>query len=246
MTSCRFGKHPRKSDYRTLRLQTYLTAALPPPPPAFDILPRVYDSLQETDPSVLFPMDGNDTLGDCTIAGVAHALTVWNGMVKRRKIMPQAKVEKVYFHLTGGVDSGLNELDVLNYWQSTGVDRERIVAFVSIDKANHDHVKQAISLFGCVYLGFQVQQNCIAEFDAGQPWTPAPLTNEGHAVVATGYDGGMIDVLTWGSTQKGTWAWFDECVDEAYAIVAPEAKAADFDPGLDFNQLMTDLQQVAN
>jgi hypothetical protein len=246
MSQFRFGKHPRKSDYRTLRLRNYLTAGLAPPPEEFDILPRVYDNLRQSNPAVLFPMDGNDKLGDCTIAGVAHALTVWNGMLKRLKVTRQAVVEKLYFHLTGGVDSGLNELDVLNHWQSTPVNGEKILAYVAVDRNDHDHVKQAISLFGCVYLGFQVQQDCLTDFDAGRPWTPGPLTNEGHCVVATGYDAGMLTVLTWGSTQKATWEWFDECVDEAYAIVPPEAKAADFDPGLDFSQLMDDLQDVAN
>jgi hypothetical protein len=31
--------------------------------------------------------------------------------------MTKAAVVKLYMHLTGGVDSGLNELDVLNYWR---------------------------------------------------------------------------------------------------------------------------------
>jgi hypothetical protein len=246
MSSLRFGKLPRKSDYRTLRLGKYLTGALAPPPLTFDILPRVYANLKQSNPAVLFPMDGNDSLQDCTIAGVAHAITVWNGMQGQAKIMAQADVEKLYFHLTGGVDAGLNELDVLNYWQSTPVDAESIVAFVSIDKSNHDHIMQAITLFGGVYLGFQVQQNCDADFNAGRAWTPGPLTNAGHCVVATGYDADTLTMLTWGATQKGVWAWFDECVDEAYAIVPPEAKASDFDPGLNFQQLVDDLKAVAN
>jgi hypothetical protein len=246
MSAYRFGKHPRKSDYRTLRLKSYLTGALAPPPATFDILPRVYGNLSQSNPAALFPMDGNDTLGDCTIAGVAHAITVWNGMLSKLSVTDQATVEKVYFHLTGGVDSGLNELDVLNYWQSTPVNGESILAFVSIDKSNHDHIMQAINLFGCAYLGFQVQQDCQSDFAAGRPWTPGPLTNEGHCVVATGYDANGLTVLTWASTQKATWAWLDECVDEAYAILPPEAKASDFDSGFDFNQLMADLNDVAN
>jgi hypothetical protein len=31
--------------------------------------------------------------------------------------MNARSVVKLYMHLTGGVDSGLNELDVLNYWR---------------------------------------------------------------------------------------------------------------------------------
>ena len=104
----------------------------------------------------------------------------------------------------------------------------------------------AIQLFGGVYLGFQVQQNCVQEFDAHKPWTPGPLTNDGHAVFATGYDQNGVTVLTWGNTQQATWAWWDECVDEAYAILAPEAEKGGFAPGFDFAQLKADLADVAS
>jgi len=249
MPAHRFGKHPPKGDYRTLRFKTY-TSAVPAPPPSDNVLTRqpngVYAKLAVSNPAVLFPMDGNDTLGDCTCAGVAHAITAYNGLVGKKKIMRTLAVEKVYFHLTGGVDSGLPELDVLNYWQSRAIDGEKILAFVSIDPKNHMHIQQAIHFFGGVYLGFQVQKDCQQEFDARQPWTPGPLTNEGHAVFAVAYDQNELTVLTWGNTQQATWAWWDECVDEAYTILPPEAEKPGFCPGFDFAQLKADLDNVAD
>jgi hypothetical protein len=209
-------------------------------------LAAVYKQLKINDPTRLFPMDGNDTLGDCTIAGVAHAITTYSGLVGKEAIMQKQAVVKLYMHLTGGIDSGLNELDVLNYWQSNIVSKDKIVAFVSIDPKNHTHIQQAIKLFGGVYLGFQVQQNAIQQFDARQPWTPAPLTQDGHAVFAVQYDQNYVTVLTWGNTQQGSWAWWDECVDEAYAILPPEAKDPRFAPGFNLTQLQADLQLVAN
>jgi hypothetical protein len=247
MESFRFGKHAPVNDYRTLLLKNYLTANLPAPPPAVDILSQVYTNLKiaSPNPGVLFPMDGNDTLGDCTCAALAHAITVYNGMVGKQKIMAKNAIVKLYMHLTGGVDSGCNELNVLNYWQSTGADGEKILAFIKINPKNHTHVQQAIQLFGGVYLGFQVQANAITDFRAGKPWTPGTLTNDGHAVYAVAYDQTDVTVLTWGNTQKGTWGWWDECVDEAYAILPPEAKAANFDKGFNFTQLQSDLHDVA-
>jgi len=191
-------------------------------------------------------MDGNDALGDCTIAALAHAITTYSGLVGTLKIMAKQDVTKLYMHLTGGIDSGLNELDVLNNWQSQPVSGDQILAFVSVDSKNHTHIQQAIQLFGGVYLGFQVQQNCIQDFDARQPWTPGSLTQDGHAVFAVAYDSSGVTVLTWGNTQKATWAWWDECVDEAYAILPSEAKKSDFAPGFNFDQLKTDLTGVAN
>ncbi|HZU52053.1 MAG TPA: hypothetical protein VE968_09290, partial [Sphingomicrobium sp.] len=140
----------------------------------------------------------------------------------------------------------LNELDVLNYWQSNKVDGEKIGAFVRIAPGNTTHVQQAIQLFGGVYLGFQVQENCQEEFNAGQPWTPGPLTNDGHAVYAVGYDEEGVNVLTWGATQKATWAWWAECVDEAYAILSAEALDTGFAPGFNSAALADALKAVAD
>jgi hypothetical protein len=246
MSNYRFGKHPPKIDYRTLRFADYLKSGLPAPPASLNILTRVYDKLHVSDPSKLFPMDGNDTKGDCTIAAVAHAITVYRGLLGKEVIMPQADVLKLYFHLTGGPDTGLNEADVLNYWRQNKVDGDEILAYVSINPKNHTHIEQAIDLFGGVYIGFQVQQNCVQEFDAHKPWTPGPLNNDGHAVFAVGYDPKAVTVLTWGNTQLGTWAWWDECVDEAYAILPPEAAQGGFTPGFDFAQLKADLAAVAS
>ena len=246
MKAYRFGKHPPKHDYRTLRFKNYLTAAIAPPPPSFDVLTGVYANLKVNDPTVLFPMDGNDRYGDCTIAALAHAETTFRGMIGKKMIMASNAVVKLYMHLTGGVDSGLNELDVLNYWRQHAVSGDEIISYASIDPKNHTHIQQAIKLFGGVYLGFQVQQNCIEDFNAHKPWTPGPLTNDGHAIFAVGYDQSNVTVLTWGNTQQGTWEWWDECVDEAYAILPPETKNPKFAPGFNFAQLQSDLSEVAS
>ena len=93
---------------------------------------------------------------------------------------------------------------MLSYWRGHAVSGDEILTYVSINVKNHTHVQQAIQLFGGVYLGFQVQQNCIQEFDARQPWTPGPLTNDGHTVFVVSYDSTGVTVLTWGNTQKAT------------------------------------------
>jgi len=246
MPSYRFGKHPPKHDYRTLRFKDYLKPGIAPPPSSYDVLSRVYEKLKISDPTKLYPMDGNDTLGDCTIAALAHAVTTYRGLLGAESIMTKQAVVKLYMHLTGGIDSGMNELDVLNYWRQHAVSKEKILAFVSIDPKNHTHIQQGIQLFGGVYLGFQVQRNCLQEFEARQPWTPGPLTNDGHAVFVVGYDPNAVTVLTWGNIQKGTWGWWDECVDEAYAILPQEAKDPGFAPGYNLAQLQTDLEAVAS
>ena len=241
----RFGKLPPKIDYRTLRFKNYLMESIAAPPVVYNALSQVYQNLGTNDPTQLFPMDGNDIYGDCTIAALAHAQTVYGGLIGRKEMMSALNVERLYFRLTGGVDSGLAELDVLNVWRRYLIGTDRIIAYASINPKNHTHVQQAIQLFGGVYLGFQVQQNCVQEFQAGQPWTPGPLTNSGHAVFAVAYDQSGVTVLTWGNTQQGTWDWWDECVDEAYAILPPEAQQQGFTLGFNYQQLASDLNLVA-
>jgi len=60
------------------------------------------------------------------------------------------------------------------------------------------------------------------------------------------YDGNGVTVLTWGNTQQGSWAWWDGCVDEAYAILPPESQKPGFAKGFDFAELQADLKDVAN
>ncbi len=55
MPNYRFGKHPPKIDYRTLRFENYVTAALAPPPATFNVLTSVYQKLKTSDPTKLFP-----------------------------------------------------------------------------------------------------------------------------------------------------------------------------------------------
>jgi hypothetical protein len=245
MPAFRFGKHPAKNDYRTLRFKNY-AATLAAPPESYNVLDQVGKNLDAQNLSTIFPMDGNDVYGDCTIAALAHATTVFEGLVSKRNVMSTTSVEKLYFKLSGGVDSGLQELDVLNYWRTHKVAHDSLDAFVKIDRTDHTRIKQAIKEFGGVYLGFQVQQDAQADFQARRPWTPGPLTRDGHAVYAVAYDAQKVTVLTWGSTQDATWDWWDECVDEAYALLPKDAEKQGFAPGFNFAQLKSDLAAVAD
>ena len=242
MPNYRFGKRPPKIDYRTLRFGKYLTPLLAPAPTSYNVLTEeVFPRLHTTDVSVLFPIDGNDIWDDCAVTALAHASTVYHGLLGTRKIMSEADALRFYFHLTNGVDEGVSGLDALNYWRQHSESGEKIISFASIFHWNHEHVKQAIRLFGGVFAGFQVQRGCLESFAAQQPWMPGLLTTQGHAVYAVGYDHSGLTMLTWGSTQQGTWGWWDECVDEAYVILPPEAEQHGFAPGFDYAQLLLDL-----
>ena len=240
----RFGKLPAKADYRTLLFSNYLRDDLPLPPPMMSQRVRVCANLG-LPTETLFPMDANDEMGNCTIAAAAHGLTIYHGMVKETHIPTTQSVVKIYKGLTGGDDSGLYLLDVVKYWRSTGIEDSKIFAYTKVSKYNHTHVKQAINIFGGVMLGFQCQEKVQEEFNQGMPWQPGRLIDSGHAVYAVGYDSSGVEVLTWGTMQRGTWAWWDACVDECYALLPPESMKPEFTPGFDFDRLRKDLSEVA-
>jgi len=206
---------------------------------------RVSKNLADYNIPELFPMYDNDKLGDCTVAGAAHGVTVYHGMVSQKHIPALSSVVKIYNRLTGGVDSGLYMLDVIRYWRTYGIEDAKIFAYASVNEKNHVHVKQAINLFGGLLVGFQCQEKVLEEFAANVPWQPGKLMNSGHCVYVTGYSETGVEVLTWGNIQKGTWAWWDACIDESYAILPPEAKLPTFTPGWDYDKLKSDLFEVS-
>jgi hypothetical protein len=242
----RFGKNPPVKDYRTFLFINYIKDGVPKPPDKLSQLDRVYTTHENSDPTSLFPMLGNDTVGDCTIAAYAHADTVYEGMVGKKKIMSEELCVKIYMHLTGGIDSGLSMMSVMEYVRRNTVMGDKILAYVSINPHNHTHVKQAIAMFGGLYTGFQVQENCIEDFKARKMWEPGELMNAGHAIFVPEYNEDGVNCLTWGNTQWGSWKWWDECVDETFVLVVPEAKDPKFTPGFDFEKLQVDLVSIAD
>jgi hypothetical protein len=242
-----FGKLPAKHDERTLRFSALLAPQLPPPPPSFDALLRVKVGLKlkrALNIQALFPMDGNESHGDCTIAAAAHAETLWESFCGKRRVPKASAVLRDYFDLSGGEDSGLVELDVLNRWRQGGITGERILAFASISRNSVEHIKQAIATFGGVYIGFETTTETLAQFRHHQPWTPGTRDGFGHAVFVTGYTANAVTCLTWGATQWGTWTWWHECVDECYVCLPGEGALAVFAPGLDLAALRGALVSV--
>ena len=84
--SRKLGRKAIKTDSRTLQLRKYLTPSLPPPPASADWTKHI------TTWGVML----NDTLGDCTIAGCAHAVQVWTANIGREVTVPNATIEKYY------------------------------------------------------------------------------------------------------------------------------------------------------
>jgi len=240
-SAMRLGRRPARHDPRTFRLAKYLPKTLAPPPVSADWCSKVQS----------WPMDRNDSIGDCTCAGVAHLLQAWTTYVGTPVILADDQVVGLYSAITGydpsnpSTDQGAVELDVLNYWRSTGAVGHKIDAYARVAVANTDQVKTALSLFGGLYLGLALPLSAQSQtvWDATGGYQGRPGSWGGHCVVAQAYDENGLTVITWGQAKRMTWAFFSAYCDEAYACLSRDfLTATGTDPaGLAWDALEADL-----
>jgi len=225
----KLGKHAARHDPRTLLLASYTTAALPAPPPALNLAPKV------TGP---WGMMDNDQLGDCTCAAAGHMIMEWTASSQSKMFTPSDKqIVGAYSAITGynpstgANDNGAQELDVLNYWRQQGIAGHKIQAFMALEPANHTHVMDAVWIFGGCYIGVALPKSAQAQTSNKQVWSVppqgtggdgAPGSWGGHAVPVVAYDSRSLTVVTWGGLQAMTWGFWEAYCDEAYAILSPD------------------------
>ena len=128
----RTGKLAKETDERTLQLGRYLAPALPAPPPACDYAAKI----------LAWRMLGNDRVGDCALAGQAHADMLWAKCAEGRELrISEAMVIGAYAKLTGYVPGGVNTQTAARRCSPhDGLGegrhrRQRLRAFVEVDRA---------------------------------------------------------------------------------------------------------------
>ena len=233
----KYGKLPAQKLFGVGTLADYATGRLPAPPAQAHYGHLVKD----------FPMDGNDQYGDCTIAAVAHMLQAFNAEVRGTDTIPtERECVSTYLQLTGGQDSGLVEVDVLNHWKNQGFWGHKIAGYAPVPTNDLTQLHQAVAFYGGAYLGVQIPQSAETQFDDGLPWTVVPGSPivGGHAIPIVGYDPNFVYVVTWGAIAAVTYPWLAHYLDEAFAIIAPEFVAAGRGPVLALAELEADLAQT--
>ncbi|HEY4321521.1 MAG TPA: hypothetical protein VGM77_10125 [Gemmatimonadales bacterium] len=242
------GKNVPVTDLRTLRFERYLGATLPPPPAAVSWSTGVRR----------WPMYLNDRYGDCTCAAVGHMVEAWTASVHQPHTPTDAAVLQMYEHFTPpGPENGCNMLDVLKYWRTVGIDRDRINAFALLGRGSVAQARQAVALFGGCYIGLALPQYVVDVPDLLQAeWTMAsfgtrgagaPDPENGHCVNAVGYDAESLYVVTWGTIKAMSWAFYHAYSDESYAVLSADFLARGLTPaGFNLAQLNTDLAAIGS
>ncbi len=241
-THMKLGRKAIRTDSRTLQLSNYITSGLPPAPPAKDWTKGIAS----------WGMMLNDQHGDCTIAAAAHAVQVWSVNTGSEITIPDDQVLS-YYELWDGfkpgdptTDEGGIELNVLTNWQKSSFLNHQLVAFADPAFANLAEIRQAINLFGGVYIGMALpitaQKQVIWDVVHNGGAAAKPGSWGGHAVFVPKYDETSFTCITWGALKTMTVAFWEKYVDEAHALLSPDWMSAKGSPsGFDIDQLKTDL-----
>lgn len=233
----RFGKLPAKRLRKALALSNYLNMSA-----------ATFPAAHAWERPIDLGMLGNDSIGDCTIAGRYHLRMIqravaqaWNPLV-----VTTAEATADYSAITGYVpgdestDNGANMTDVLTYYKDQ---------YVTLDIQNIDQIKAATYIFGGIYIGFNVPESMVDQLNSGidPTWAYSPndkVSGEGHCVDPCGYGRDGLALASWGKYYRTSWDFWLSWVDEAYALVEPDwiEKSGVSPTGLDLNGLLADFK----
>lgn len=259
LATCKLGKGPAVHP-KGMRMLAELTTKLPSPPPAVGW----YTGAPVTTggpalPAVKsWPVFLNNDLGDCTIAGIAHLIQLWNILTGSPFSITDADVLKEYSRLCGYIpgdpntDQGGVESDLLSKWQSSGIFGHKIDGFVGVNPKSLSQMKDAIWLFGGVYLGIELplsaQNQTIWDVPPGGPVGDGePGSWGGHCTLGVALDNRYMAMVTWGSIQLATIEWISTYCSEAYAILSPDwiNKSCFMPGGVPLASLLADLKRIS-
>lgn len=218
----KLGKLAPKHNPKTLMFNKYLLPKALPPAPS-----KVFWEYKIPQPK--WGMFGNDRIGDCTCAAIAHMLMNWTAHTGSMITPSEEEIISVYSAIsgydkdTGQNDNGAAITDVLAYWQKNGISGHKIDGWVQIDHTNLESVRQAIYLFGGLDIGVNLPNSAMDQTNDHKTWEVVADDggiDGGHCIVNFGYGAGGTTVVTWGDLQPIAWDWFKAYCDEAYAVVS--------------------------
>ncbi len=246
------GKKAKTKDARDLKWRDYIDRTQLPqiPQPPFGHVDLVQ----------LWGMLGNDSLGDCVIAGHCHDVMLDNAEAGRVVTFTDKNAIDAYGAACGynpddpSSDQGCQIRDALKFFRTQGITDSagivhKIDAFVTLDQTDIREIYESVFLFGKAKIGLQLPRSAVDQFNAGQPWTVvdgSPIEGGHDVEIVNVLANGDLEVVTWGQTQTMTLGFFNKFADEAWAILSKEmltSKGISLE-GFNFDQLMSDINDM--
>jgi hypothetical protein len=232
----RYGRKP-PTRKPAVQLGRHLTGVVPIHPAAADYLSRLSE----------WQMLGNDTAGDCVAVTWANVRRLVTAVLAVENYPPISQVWAVYetqnpgFDPNGSADTngpgssydnGMDIQTLLDYLVKTGgPDGVKSLGYASLDYTNAAEVQAAIAIFGSIWVGLNVLDANMTEFDEGQPWNyvKGSPVDGGHSVVVGGYGpagagqlGGDERFITWAEETSFTDTFWKHEIEEAWVVLWPE------------------------
>lgn len=214
-------------------------------------------------PATGIPMLGNDSVGDCVLASVAHWVQIARGYTGVALPHDPTADECIaaYSAITGydpsnpATDQGtvvMGPGGMVEYWTRNGItvggELSRLSAAVTIDHTDLDHLDVALTL-GPVFCGAEISQGDMDSdflWDAhdGQVLGGHEFLLVGREIISTGKR--YYDICTWNGMWRATDSWLLAAADEMMIPLLPEFFVANgVDPaGVDMAAVEQTMQAI--
>lgn len=196
------------------------------------VMPTV--PLVDMAPDLVYPMDGNDRVGDCVIAGwdhfrqtVTYLLTGTGLNFTQDQLWKFYQTQNPKFDPNGSsttngpgsqYDCGMSEQLFLE-WLATN---KYILGFGQVTLMNEQLLRAAIYIGLGVIIGVQLQEAQQNQFATGKwDFVPGSPTEGGHCIDIVGFDTTteLYEIITWGAKIKCTWNFLAHQMDEAWFVI---------------------------
>lgn len=242
----KLGCNPRPLGVKApLQLSNYLKDLPPAPEKVF----REYKI-----PEDAWQMFGNNRIGNCTCAAVAHMImlfTAHTGTIfipDEKDIIAAYSAVSGYNPVTGANDNGADLPTVLNYWMRTGIAGHKIAAWADIDPRNAEAQKHGIHIFGATYDAIMLPNSAMDQFSANQNWEfvqPDGGQDGGHCVPRFGYGSEGYACVTWAKDQKGGNAFWQQYLFESCVVITEDwLKDGATPSGFNMDALVADIKAI--
>jgi hypothetical protein len=210
------------------------------------------------DPEVTIAPAGWSGAGDCTEACKAHAITTANfneyghtipvptaNAVIEQYCVAQGCTPAQLFADPSKYDNGEDITTTLTTWCTTVEYGVKLAFTAPVDHTSKTDLMNGIYLGGGLDIGIQLPSSAEQQFPNEWTWDPSSSTEGGHCVWLTGYTDAYVALVTWGQLIQCTWEFLLNTIDEAHALILPQAVAAGKSPtGLLLPKWESDLQNL--
>lgn len=219
-------------------LEHYFAGSLPTPPASVSV------------PDIsAWGMDGNDSYGDCGVAGIHHGFMAAGDIAGNMPAdLTTDQIVQYYLKYTDGQDSGVVLSQFLKYiqGQSQGFYGNKVEAYAPVAPSNLKSLHFTIDAYDFAYTGIAVTAGMQEAFQNGEPWGLNALQSPvvgGHCIPLVGYDSDYLYAVTWGGIQKIAYSAWHYIASEAWAIITSEVAKGD-GRGLSLSALQQDLRKL--